>query len=110
MKHIHKGTSLTTCASIDIGLVNKYYDLPKSGDTLAAGYYRTLEVNAGSCIGCRHCMAVRLGGSPKQISVVLLYFDTGFIRFNYFSLYLLLYNENIVCRVKGQSNKNDFSQ
>ena len=55
MKHIHKGTSLTTCASIDIGLVNKYYDLAKSGDTLAAEHYRTLEVNAGSCIGCGHC-------------------------------------------------------
>ena len=40
---------------IDIGLVNKYYDLAKSGDALAVEHYRTLEVNADNCIGCGHC-------------------------------------------------------
>ena len=57
---------------IDIGLVNKYYDLAKSGDTLAAGHYRTLEVNAGSCIGCGHCdercpFGVRQSGRMSEI-------------------------------------------
>lgn len=40
---------------IDIGLVNKYYDLAKAGDTMAAEHYRTLEKNADDCIGCGHC-------------------------------------------------------
>ena len=42
-------------AGIDIGLVNKYYDLALSGDALAAEHYRTLEINASDCLGCGHC-------------------------------------------------------
>lgn len=40
---------------IDIGLVNKYYDLAKVGDTLAADHYRNLEKKAGDCVQCGHC-------------------------------------------------------
>ena len=40
---------------IDIGLVNKYYDLALAGDKLAVEHYRTLEKNASDCIGCGHC-------------------------------------------------------
>ncbi len=40
---------------IDIGLVNKYYDLSLAGDAMAAEHYRTLEVNASACIQCGHC-------------------------------------------------------
>ena len=40
---------------IDVGLVNKYYDLARMGDALAAEHYRTLEPNASACIGCGHC-------------------------------------------------------
>ncbi len=40
---------------IDIGLVNKYYDLAKAGDSLAAQHYRTLSKNASDCIACGHC-------------------------------------------------------
>ena len=40
---------------IDIGLVNKYYDLARQGDSLAADHYRSLSLNAGDCIGCGHC-------------------------------------------------------
>ncbi len=40
---------------INIGLVNKYYDLAKAGDLLAAEHYRTLERNASDCISCGHC-------------------------------------------------------
>ncbi len=40
---------------IDIGLVNKYYDLAKAGDTMAVEHYRTLEKNASDCIQCGHC-------------------------------------------------------
>lgn len=40
---------------IDIGLVNKYYDLAQVGDDMAAGHYGKLTVKAGACIGCGHC-------------------------------------------------------
>ena len=40
---------------IDIGLVNKYYDLAQAGDSMAAVHYRTLEKNADDCICCGHC-------------------------------------------------------
>jgi predicted aldo/keto reductase-like oxidoreductase len=42
-------------AGIDIGLVNKYYDLARAGDKMAAGHYEKLATNAGACIGCGHC-------------------------------------------------------
>ena len=40
---------------IDIGLVNKYYDLAKAGDKLAIEHYKTLAKNASDCIKCGHC-------------------------------------------------------
>lgn len=40
---------------IDIGLVNKYYDLAKAGDNLAVQHYKTLEKNAADCVRCGHC-------------------------------------------------------
>ena len=40
---------------IDVGLVNKYYDLAMAGDELAEEHYRTLEKNADDCIQCGHC-------------------------------------------------------
>ena len=42
-------------AGIDISLVNKYYDLAKTGDKLAAEHYRSLEINASDCVRCGHC-------------------------------------------------------
>ena len=40
---------------IDVGLVNKYYDLAKAGDVLAKGHYEKLNITAESCIACGHC-------------------------------------------------------
>lgn len=40
---------------IDVGLVNKYYDLARAGDSMATEHYRTLEKNAADCIRCGHC-------------------------------------------------------
>ena len=40
---------------IDIGLVNKYYDLARMGDALAVEHYRSLALNASDCVGCGHC-------------------------------------------------------
>ena len=42
-------------AGLDIGLINKYYDLTMQGDTLAKEHYLTLEKTAADCIGCGHC-------------------------------------------------------
>lgn len=40
---------------IDIGLVNKYYDLAKLGDKMADGHYRNLTIQADACVRCGHC-------------------------------------------------------
>ncbi len=42
-------------AGIDIGLVNKYYDLALAGDEIAANHYTKLSVKAYACIQCGHC-------------------------------------------------------
>lgn len=42
-------------AGLDIGLINKYYDLARQGDGLAREHYLTLEKTAVDCIGCGHC-------------------------------------------------------
>ena len=42
-------------AGIDIGLINKYYDLSNAGDALAKDHYLNLEKSAGDCISCGHC-------------------------------------------------------
>ena len=42
-------------AGIDIGIVNKYYDLALAGDKMAANHYQKLAVGADACLGCGHC-------------------------------------------------------
>lgn len=42
-------------AGIDIGLVNKYYDLALAGDAIAANHYTKLSVKADACLRCGHC-------------------------------------------------------
>lgn len=42
-------------AGLNIGLINKYYDLSLAGDTMAQGHYKKLEKHASACIGCVHC-------------------------------------------------------
>ena len=42
-------------AGIDIGLVNKYYDLALAGDVLAANHYTKLSAKADACLNCGHC-------------------------------------------------------
>ena len=37
---------------IDIGLMNKYYDLALAGDELAVGHYKKLEIKADECVQC----------------------------------------------------------
>ncbi len=42
-------------AGIDIGLVNKYYDLALAGDEIAANHYDKVSVKASACLQCGHC-------------------------------------------------------
>jgi len=67
---------MTCPAGIDVGLVNKYYDLARAGDALAAEHYRKLAVNASDCINCGHCDS-RCPFSVEQserMSVIAEYF------------------------------------
>lgn len=40
---------------LNIGLINKYYDLAKAGDKLAVLHYDKLNIKASECIHCHHC-------------------------------------------------------
>lgn len=42
-------------AGINVGLVNKYYDLAKIGDAMAADHYEKLPKHASDCVSCGHC-------------------------------------------------------
>ena len=42
-------------AGLDVGLINKYYDLAQAGDVLAKDHYMNLEKTASDCIACGHC-------------------------------------------------------
>ncbi len=43
-------------AGLNVGLINKYYDLASvAGDTMAADHYTKLEKHASDCTGCGHC-------------------------------------------------------
>lgn len=42
-------------AGIDVGLVNKYYDLSLAGDKMAKNHYEKLVVKADACLKCGHC-------------------------------------------------------
>ena len=42
-------------AGLDIGLINKFYDLAKAGDGMAAEHYRALGKTAADCVACGHC-------------------------------------------------------
>ncbi len=40
---------------LNVGLINKYYDLARAGDQLAWDHYRNLEKRADLCVSCGHC-------------------------------------------------------
>ena len=42
-------------AGLNVGLINKYYDLAAAGDSMAGEHYRNLEKTASDCISCGHC-------------------------------------------------------
>lgn len=66
-------------AGLDIGLINKYYDLARLGDVLAREHYLTLEKKASDCIGCGHCDA-RCPfhvGQAERMGEIRRYFETA---------------------------------
>ena len=42
-------------AGLEIGLINKYYDLTRQGDEMARDHYRNLQAHASDCTNCGHC-------------------------------------------------------
>lgn len=40
---------------LNVGLINKYYDLALAGDPMAASHYNTLSKTAADCVSCGHC-------------------------------------------------------
>lgn len=42
-------------AGLNIGLINKYYDLSVAGDTMAEEHYSKLKIHASDCVSCGHC-------------------------------------------------------
>ncbi len=42
-------------AGLDIGMINKFYDLAKIGDDMAREHYKALEKKAADCVSCGHC-------------------------------------------------------
>lgn len=63
-------------AGLNVGLINKYYDLAVAGDTLAKSHYANLEKKAEACIGCGHCES-RCPfhvGQMKRMRVIQEYF------------------------------------
>ena len=66
-------------AGIDIGLVNKYYDLSLAGDKMAHDHYGKLAVKADACLRCGHCDR-RCPFSVKQqdrMAKIADYFNKG---------------------------------
>lgn len=42
-------------AGLDIGMINKFYDLSRIGDDMAGEHYLALEKTASDCLSCGHC-------------------------------------------------------
>ena len=58
---------------LDVGLINKYYDLARAGDGMAANHYAKLDKRASDCIGCGHCdrrcpFHVKQSGRMREIA------------------------------------------
>ena len=61
---------------LNVGLINKYYDLAVAGDTMAADHYRKLEKHASDCTRCGHCdrRCPFQGGQSEKMGKIAKYF------------------------------------
>lgn len=73
------GQSHCRPAGIDIGLVNKYYDLALAGDSIAANHYTKLGVQADACLHCGHCESRCPFGVKQESRMAMIdqYFQEG---------------------------------
>ena len=60
-------------AGLNVGLINKYYDLAVIGDAMAADHYQKLDKHASDCVSCGHCdgrcpFRVRQSDRMKEIA------------------------------------------
>lgn len=60
-------------SELNVGLINKYYDLSMAGDTMAKDHYKKLGQHASDCIACGHCdnrcpFQVKQSEKMKQIA------------------------------------------
>ena len=64
-------------AGIDIGLINKYYDLSLAGDKMAHDHYSKLKIKADACISCGHCDSRCPFGVEQSVRMekIAKYFD-----------------------------------
>lgn len=64
-------------AGLDVGLINKYYDLARAGDALAKSHYENLTVKADACIQCGHCgeRCPFKVDQPARMNKINLYFQ-----------------------------------
>ena len=63
-------------AGLDVGTINKFYDLVKAGDEMAREHYAALEKHASDCIACGHCdsrcpFSVDQSGRMREIRAFL---------------------------------------
>ena len=70
-------------ADLNVGLINKYYDLAVAGDSMAVGHYGNLEKKASDCIACGHCdkrcpFHVRQTSRMKEIAAYIRCFYHSF--------------------------------
>ena len=66
MAHVTQAPNLKRCVycnhcapcpkKLNVGLINKYYDLALMGDNLAREHYMNLEHHASECNDCGHCV------------------------------------------------------
>lgn len=66
-------------AGLNVGLINKYYDLALAGDAMAADHYGKLDKKASDCVSCGHCdkrcpFHVAQGARMREIAA---YFGEG---------------------------------
>lgn len=58
---------------LNVGLINKYYDLALAGDEMVKGHYEKLSLHASDCVKCGHCESrcpfhVKQGSRMEEIA------------------------------------------
>ena len=64
-------------AGLNVGLINKYYDLSRAGDAMAADHYAKLDKHASDCVHCGHCdrRCPFRAGQSERMEQIAQYFN-----------------------------------